>query len=332
MTSLTPQQLEGSLKANKISPLYLLAGDETYLRDLAAQSIADAALSDTLLREFNEHTFNLLSQSPQEAVAAAEQLPMMSSRRVVKVTYFGKLREDQEEVLARYVERPNDSTVMIFVGHDFDRRKKLSKTLLDLCVVVEFPVLKDPDAKQWVRTELGKMKLTIENQGLSELIELVGTDIQSLHSELAKLAAAAVNTGHISREIIEELTGRSRELSNFNLGDYIVARNRKLALETLHRLLEGGAHPVMLIGTIASNYHKLALGKAILDQGSRNDIFRAIPMPDWKREKFMRALEKLDTEKLAHAIQLVAAADLAIKTSQATPRLQLEMLVCELAA
>lgn len=332
MTSLTPQQLEGALKANKIASLYLLAGDETYLRDLAAQSIADAALSDTLLREFNEHTFNLLGQSPQEAVAAAEQLPMMSSRRVVKITHFGKLREEQEDVLARYVERPNDSTVMIFVGHDFDRRKKLSKTLLDLCVVVEFPVLKDVDAKQWVRMQLRKMKLSIEDQALSELVELVGTDIQTLHSELEKLAAAAVNTGQISREIIEELIGRSRELSNFDLGDYIVARNRKRALETLHRLLDGGAYPVMLIGSIAGNYHKLALAREILDRGSRNEVFKVIPMPDWKRQRFMNVLEKLDAERLARGIQLIAAADLAIKTSQGTPRLQLEMLVCELAA
>jgi DNA polymerase-3 subunit delta len=332
MSSLTRQQLDGALRANQIAPLYLLIGNETFLRDRAAQAIADAALSDTLLREFNEHTFSLSSQTPGEAVAAAEQLPMMSSRRVVKITHFGKLPEEQEDLLTRYVERPNESTVMIFVGHEFDRRRKLSKTLLELCVVVEFPVLKDNEARQWLKAQLQKMKLTIEDEALAELLELVGTDIQSLHSEMEKLAAAAVNTGHISREIIEELTGRSRELSNFDLGDHIVARNRERALETLHRLLEGGAYPVMLIGSIATNYHRLALARGILDRGSSNDLFKLVPMPDWKRRHFMNVLEKLDAEKLARSIQLIAAADLAIKTSQGTPRLQLEMLVCELAA
>ena len=46
-------------------------------------------------------------------------------------------------------------------------------------------------------------------------------------------------------ELVDELIGRSRELSNFELGDHLVSRNRKRALETLHRLLEGGA-----IGTV----------------------------------------------------------------------------------
>lgn len=332
MTSLTNDQLDRALKANQLNQLYLLVGDETYLRDVAAQAIADAALSDTLLREFNEHSFNLLGQSSDEAVAAAEQLPMMSSRRVVKITNFGKLREEDEEVLARYVERPNESTVMIFIGQDLDRRKKLTKSLLDSCVVVEFPILKLGEAKQWVRAAVRKMKLTIEDQALSELIDMIGSDLQTLHSEIEKLASAAVDTGHISREIVEELTGRSRELSNFELGDLITARNRKRALETLHRLLEGGSHPVMLIGSIAGSYHKLAMAKDILNRGTRDDVFRAIPVPYFKRNDFLGALQKLDAQRIARGIELIAAADLAIKTSQATPRLQLEMLVCELAA
>jgi DNA polymerase III subunit delta len=332
VSALNREQLENALKANRIDPLYLLIGEETFLRDATAQSISDAALSDTLLRDFNEHIFNLLTESPREAVTAAEQLPMMSARRVIRISHFGKLREEDEEILSRYVERPNDTTVMIFIAQDLDRRKKLTKSLLDSCVIVNFPVLKDGEAKQWVRGQVKRMKLTIEDQALSELIDMIGPNIQTLHSELEKLASAAANTGHISREIVEELTGRSRELSNFALGDHIVARDRKRALETLHRLLEGGSYPVMLIGSLSGTYHKLALAKEILGRGSRDDLFRAVPMPSWKRNDFITSLEKLDKNRIARGIQLIAAADLAIKTSQATPRLQLEMLVCELAA
>jgi DNA polymerase III delta subunit len=46
----------------------------------------------------------------------------------------------------------------------------------------------------------------------------------------------------------------------------------------------------------------------------------------------MNTLQRSDATKIARGIKLIADADLAIKTSQATPRLQLEMLVCELAA
>jgi DNA polymerase III delta subunit len=56
----TRKELSQSLKQGKIAPVYLLWGPEGYLRDQAAQEIADAALQDTLLREFNDDRFSLM--------------------------------------------------------------------------------------------------------------------------------------------------------------------------------------------------------------------------------------------------------------------------------
>ena len=73
----TPKDLTQSLKQGKIEPVYFLFGTETYLRDEAARAIAEEALRNTLLREFNESSFNLLTDDVGSAVAIAEQLPMM---------------------------------------------------------------------------------------------------------------------------------------------------------------------------------------------------------------------------------------------------------------
>src|SRR5438309_733198 len=121
MSALTRPHLERSLKEGNVRPLYLLIGVETYLRDQAARAIAAEALRETLLREFNESRFSLANGNVLEAVAAAEQLPMMSNRRVVRITDFGKLREAEEEVLIRYLHRPVESNVVIFVTDDLDK-------------------------------------------------------------------------------------------------------------------------------------------------------------------------------------------------------------------
>jgi DNA polymerase-3 subunit delta len=128
------------------------------------------------------------------------------------------------------------------------------------------------------------------------------------------------------------LIGRSRELSNFELGDHLLAGNRQRALETLHRLLDDGAEPVMLIGLMGANYRRLALAKYLLTHGRRDDVFRHISMPPFKRDSYMATLQRSDAARINRSIQLIAAADLAIKTSIATPRLQVEMLVYELAS
>jgi DNA polymerase-3 subunit delta len=284
------------------------------------------------LREFNESSFSLLSDPVQSAIAAAEQLPMMSEMRVVRVRDFARLREADEDILIRYLNNPSPSTVMIFIADELDKRKKATRVLLDVCTVVEFSPLKDAEAKAWAKTRLKELKIAVDDQVLSEVIRLVGTDVQTLFNEIDKLASAAAATGRITSELVDELIGRSRELSNFELGDHLLAGNRKRALETLHRLLEDGAEPVMLVGLIAGNYHRLALGKHLLARGGREEVFRNITLPPFKRDAYISTLQRSSATKIARGIQLTAAADLAIKTSQATPRLQLEMLVCELSS
>lgn len=331
MKTLSRTELERSLRQG-LEPLYLLVGPERYLRREAVQSITDAAMGATLIREFNDASFSLLTDSVRSAIAAAEQLPMMSERRVVRVRDFARLRDADEDVLIAYLSNPSPTTVMIFSADDLDKRKKSTKALLDACTVVDFSPLKDSEAKAWAKSYLKSVKTAADDPVLSEIVNLVGTDVQTLANEIDKLASAAAETGRITMEMVDELIGRTRELSNFELGDHLLSSNRKRAMETLHRLLDDGAEPVMLIGLIAGNYHRLALGKHLLARGGREEVFRNISMPPFKRDAYIANLQRSDAKKIARGIQLTAAADLAIKTSQATPRLQLEMLVCELAS
>jgi DNA polymerase-3 subunit delta len=239
------------------------------------------------------------------------------------------LRDADDEVLSRYVNNPVPTTVVIFATDDLHKGKRLSKTLLDRCVVVEFPPLKDGEAKAWAKSRLKALKVTIDERALSQLVELTGTDVQTLNSELEKLSAAVMDSRVITPDVVDSLIGRSRELSNFDLGDQLVAGDRRRALHTLHRLLEDEVPPVLLLGLIASNYHRLAIAKELMARGEREEVHRMVPY--FKKNDFLAAIQRTSSERLYDGLRKIAAADLAIKTSQATPRLQLEMLVCELA-
>lgn len=331
MSVLTRQELGRALKAGKIEPLYLLFGPEDYLRNRAAQAITETCLKNAPLREFNDASYSLASADVQQAIAAAEQLPMMSPRRVVRITDFSRLREADEGALVRYLGRPVETSVVIFIADDLDKRRKLTKQLLDACTSIEFASLTDAEMVAWAKDHLKRLKATTDDRTLHQIVALVGSNVRTLSNELDKLATAALDTGFITMEMVEALVGRSRELSNFELTDHLVARNRKRALQILHRLLDDGAEPVMLIGLIAGNFHRLALAKELMSRGSqREEVFRLVAMPYSKREDFLATARRTDSAALARNIKRIAAADLAIKTSQATPRLQLEMLVCEL--
>jgi DNA polymerase-3 subunit delta len=326
----SPKDLNQSLKQGDIKPVYFLFGPEANLRDRAARAIADEALRGTLLREFNESSFNLLSDDVRSAVATAEQLPMMSDRRVVRIRNFGKLREADEDVLLNYLGRPVETSVMVFVADDLDKRKRLAKALMS-AAAFEFQPLKMNELQAWLRSHLKQLQTEIEPQAQQHLLEMVASDLHTLTNEVNKLAAAALPSGRITVELVDQLISRSREHMNWELSDHIVAGNRKGALRTLRDLLDDGVEPVLLIGLLAGTYRRMAMARELLSQGATPaEIFREVRMPPFKQSAYLSMLRGFDSKGLARKIKRVAEADLAIKTSKATPRMQVEMLVCEL--
>ena len=326
----TAKDFTQSLKKGLIEPVYFLFGPETYLRDEAARLIADEAMRGTLLREFNDSTFNLTSNDARDAIAAAEQLPMMSQRRVVRIKNLGELKEADEEVLLNYVNRPVETSVVIFITEDIDKRKKLAKLLM-AGAAFEFQPLKLNELQAWIRSYLRDLTAEIEPQALQRILETVSSDLHTVANELNKLSVAALPSGRITTELVDNLVGRSREHMNWELSDHILSRNRRGALKTLQDLLDDGVEPLLLIGLIAGTYRRMALAKALLSQGaSPATIFSEVRMPPFKQRDYLAMLNRVDSERLARTIRRVAETDLAIKTSKATPRMQVEMLVCEL--
>jgi DNA polymerase-3 subunit delta len=337
MSTVTREELWRNLKGGKVDPLYLLFGPEDYLRDTAARKVADAALKGAALREFNESSYSLASSDVQHAIAAAEQLPMMAERRVVRVSDFARLREADEEALVRYITRPVETSVVIFIADDLDKRRKLSKTLLEVCTSIEFAALNDSELASWARDRMKHLGADADERTLRQIIALTGASVRQLSTELEKLSTAALPGGHVTMEMVDTLVGRSREHSNFELTDRLIARDRRRALETLSKLLDDGAEPVMLIGLLASSYHRLALAKDLMSRGAaEQEVFRVVNMPFNQRKEFLATARRADSNELARRIRRIAEADLAIKTSLGGSgrgaRVQLEMLVCELSA
>ena len=338
---LTRKDLDQSLKKGEIQPVYLLYGPETYLRDQAADSIADVALQGTL-REFNDSTFDLTTDKIGAAIAAAEQLPLMSNRRVVRVRNFQRLEsrrkfdEDENavdpsvELLVKYLERPVATSVVILVSDDIDKRKKYAKTLL-AGAAYEFTALTPRELPALIKSHLKTLNTEIDSEAGRRLLEVVTPDLLTLTNELNKLAAAALPSARITVDLVDQLVTRSREHMNWDLTDGIVSRNGRVALRILREFLEDGMEPVLLTGIIGGTFRRLALAKELFDQGAQpREIFSEVRVPAFKQSDYLAMLRRTDAQKLRHALQRIAETDLAIKTSKATPRMQIEMLVCEL--
>ncbi len=340
------QDLWTQLQQGDIAAVYLLFGPETYLRDRAARTITDVSFVEGDLRDFNETSFSLnIPNNLANALAAAQQLPMMATRRVVRVTdlritaggHGDTVTEDHEPMLSAYLADPPETSVLILVADELNRVRKMGKFLSDRTSAVEFKALDDSDLAEWARAEIKKAGAEIDSATLDQLIGVVGPDVRRLQNEINKLAAAAMPTAQITPDLIDALVGRSRDQDHFDVARQIVAGRGKPALAALKRVLDDGADPLQFLGLLAYNYRNLMIAKGLMERGAdRREVANAVKLRYSDQEPFLAAARRADPHKLASAIKRLAETDLAIKTSRGGggpvgTRMQLEMLVCELA-
>ena len=347
MAILTRENLRTQLRRHEIRPVYLLFGSETYLRDVALKFICDRCFAADELRDFNETEFSLNTEGNlASALAAAEQLPMMASRRVIRITDVrvsasgirDTLREDDEAILSAYFNRPSESSVVIFIADELDKRKKIAKVLLDGATAVDFSELEDHELAAWARDKVRDAGSEIDDRALRLLVTLVGPDVRRLTTEIEKLSTAALPHKVIGADLVDELVANSREISNFDLTDHLIAGRSKEALRVLKKILDDGGEPLALLGLISYNIRRLLAAKEAMSQGiDRAQVARIAKLRYSDQEPFLAAARRADTKRLTRAIKRLADADLAIKTSvggggPTGSRMQIEMLVAELAS
>src|SRR6185369_11649256 len=198
--------------------------------------------------------------------------------------------------------------------NDLDKRKKLAKRLM-AGAAFEFQPLKPNELPTWIKSHLKELNADIDPPALRRLVEVVTSDLFTLTNELNKLAAAALPSGRITLEMVDQLISRSREHMNWDLTDNIVSRNRQAALKVVREFLDDGVEPVLLTGIIAGAFRRLELAKEMFDRGaSPNEIFKAVRVTQWKQGAYLAMLGRLDGRALARNLQRIAATDLAIKT------------------
>lgn len=346
MAGLTKDKLREQLKRREFSPVYVLYGAETHLRDLAAKTISDLAFGDGDLRDFNEAEFSLNSEDNlQRAFAAAEQLPMMSQRRVirvneVRVTASGRndtIKEDHEAILKAYFERPSPTSIILFIADELNGVRKMGKLLRSQPSAVEFVSLDDGELSRMATDKFRENGSTIEQNAVRHLVALVGNNIRRLTNEVNKLSAAALPYGVVDIALIDSLSPHTRELTNFELTDQIVRQNKAGALKVLHKILDDGAEPVMLLGLISYNFRRLMMVSSMMSNGiDRREVARVMNLRYNDQEDFLRAARQLGTHKLGHFLKRIAETDVALKTSiggggPQGSRMLIETLVCELA-
>ena len=180
------QELERDLKANDLRQVYLILGPEQYQCRSALDLLKNKAFqAESSAFDYSE--FKAGEASMDEIIESANTFPMLAKRRVVILNGADELKEAEQDQLLDSVTNLSRRGLLILVAEELDRRKRFYKTLRERCCVAEFPKLKAFELEQWAEAFVRSRGYTLSLGGVKKIVELAGSDLQSLASELEKL-------------------------------------------------------------------------------------------------------------------------------------------------
>ena len=147
------QRINEDIKTGNFKQIYLLYGEERYLKNQYTTRLRKALCQDG--DEMNTHFYQGKDFSLGQVIDLAETLPFLAERRVMFFKDTGLFKAGGEK-LAEYLANPNDTTFFVFTESEVDKRSKLYKAVQSKGYVAEFTVQDENTLKRWIAGILGK--------------------------------------------------------------------------------------------------------------------------------------------------------------------------------
>lgn len=323
-------------KSTTLEPLYVLPGDEPFLKRQVLQRIRSIALGD----DPDEAAVSSYNGETAEFAAVWDELsslPLFSPKRLIVLDNADKFVTNYRPYLERKVEAKAfpESGILVLDVKTWPANTRLAK-MVDANRTI---VCKAPPAYklgqwscEWAAAQHQKQMTTAAGQ---LLVDLVGADMGLLDQEILKMAIYVGDRAKITPEDVDRLVGNSRTESTWKIFDLIGNGQTAEALRFLQRLLEQGEEPMRLLGAFGSQLRKLATATRLtaLQGGSLPAALAAAGIPPFAMKTAEAQLRHLGRKRASKLYDWLLELNLDLRGNSPLPENSLlERFILRLAA
>lgn len=328
-------KLKKQIKENKLSPLYVLYGEEDFLRDIYVKRIIEC-VPDGGFPEFNHIRLSGADVPFSEYDDAWESFPMMTDKKLIHIKdsgIFSSKRntggagtEEKKEFWSEKLARISDDTVVIFDESSVDKRSALYKAAIKAGTAVEFNHLSDADLVTWVVKQCLNAKKRMSKENAYYLVTLCDPGLGNINNELKKLLDFCDE--EIYKSDIDRVVSKSMQVIVFELTDAIMTGNVNKAFSTLNGLktVKESAFNVMYL--MLSSFEKMLRAK-VMEYASQGEIASELGVAPFVARKYIESARGFSEDSLVWMVRRVAELDLAIKEGRVDEWTALEQYVTE---
>lgn len=319
------EQLLQDLKQETYKNVYLLCGEEAYLRNQYKKRLRDALVTDGDTMNYSYYEGKDIN--PRAVIDMAETLPFFADRRVLMVENSGFFKNKCDE-LADYVASIPESTCFIFVETEIDKRSRFYKEVKKYGRVVEFGTQKEDTLIKWILGILKKENRNITKETLQTFLVKTGSDMQMIKNELDKLVAYTEGRDVITTDDVEQVCITQTTNKIFEMINAIAEGNQKKALEFYEDLLSLKEPPMRILFLIARQFNQLYQVKLLEKEGlPSSEIAKQAGIVPFAMKKYQAQAKNFTEGELRIAVEECVASEEAVKTGNMNDRLSVELLI-----
>jgi len=182
----------------------------------------------------------------------------------------------------------------------------------------------------WIVNEAKRQGGAIEPQAAARLAEMLGTDTRQAAQEVSKLLTYVNWARPITLADVEALGIFVAEADVFAMVDALATGDGHAAQELLLRLLES-REPLSIWGMVVRQFRLLLQAREVIEQrGDVRQVEQTLAIHPFVAQKVFAQAQRFALNELEKIHHRLLEIDVAVKTSQMTLDLALEMLVVEL--
>lgn len=324
------KMLAEDIKNGSFKSSYLLYGEEAYLRTQYKNRLKNALAdpSDTM----NFSRFEGKGIDPAEIISLAETLPFFAERRLILIEDSGFFKNKCDE-LADYLPNMPDTTCLLFVETEVDKRNRLYKAVQKYGRVTEFQLQDERTLMKWILGTLKKENKKITESTLQLFLERTGSDMENIHMELEKLLSYTIGREVITSEDVEEICTMQTTGQIFEMIRAIAEKKQRLALDLYYDLLALKEPPMRILFLIARQFNQLLLVKSLTAKGmDRASVASKAQVAPFIAGRLMTQARSFTMQQLRNAVQDCVDAEEAVKTGRITDVLSVEILIVKYSA
>lgn len=246
------EELKTSL-ASGASPVYLIEGEDAYLREVAVKTLKDKFLTSP---ELNLNIFegSYVKSSPDEMVDALMQYPFMSEKRVVIVRDYNPSATDlKNKALLNYFASPVETSLLIIVNNSTSEALKK----INCITVVDCGKANMATVVRYIQGTLKRNNLIITTKNAELLAEYCKLEMTKISGEVEKLIAFCYGEAEVTADAIEELVIKENDYQIYELTEQVARKNSARAYSILADMLSKSNDHQRIFTALYYHFRKL---------------------------------------------------------------------------